>query len=103
MDRQLFKENTLRNAITARKRMQHIDFTIVMAYPLDKLLFLKTHQVPVAFQCRHQLIAHLLNVFEMAKRNVPFENIVRTVFTCPFHLSAIQMAVNKAQMGQPRR
>lgn len=39
MDRQLFKENTLRNAIIARKRMQHIDFTIVMAYPLDKLLF----------------------------------------------------------------
>jgi hypothetical protein len=56
--------------------MQHVDFAVIVANPVNKRRFLKTHEILFAFQRRHQLVTHLLDVFEMAERNVTLKNIV---------------------------
>ena len=70
---------------------------------VNKSRLLKAHKILFAFKRRHQLVAHLLDVLEMAEGNVTLKNIVGTEFACPLHLAVIQMAVNQAQMGQPGR
>ncbi len=100
MYRQLFKENTLGQAIAKTKRVQHINFTIEPAQAFDEGIARQAIEIiPPAQGPASGAFPLLLDPGKVAERRIAQVEVHFTQAARPVKQILIQLMMNSAQIG----